>query len=157
MGRASNDKKRRREEAALLEQPVLFKNERFTRVPLGLIQSIVMPVALITADDVKLIGTCFNILPSGLFVTAKHVVDEATKLREQYDGGWIGVSWTSPGSREKKRGLRGEWLEVRSMCSAEPFDIALMWLEENATGAAGGFPEAYSGPRKTISAHGVSQ
>lgn len=142
LGRASNLKKARRLQREQLRQPIYFCGERFTRVPLGLMQSIVMPVTVITAGTVTLIGTCFNIARTGLFVTAKHVIDEAVKVREEHRDGWIGVGWSKPGNHEKKKGLKVEFLAVCRIVVADPYDVALLWLEANPTGEAGQFPRS---------------
>lgn len=142
MGRASNLKKNRRLQQKSLAQPVYFHGERFTRVPLGLMQSIVMPVMVMTADSTTLIGTCFNVATSGLFVTAKHVIDEAARVRAKLPHAWIGIGWSRPGSREKKKGLQVEILEVVRYVVADPYDVALMWLETNRTGEVKQFPRS---------------
>lgn len=105
-------------------------------------QSIVMPIVVITADRVQLVGTCFNIATSGLFVTAKHVVDEAVKVRMEHSDGWIGVGWSKPGGREKKKGLQVEFLEVLHSSAADPYDVALLWVEDNPTSRAREFPRS---------------
>lgn len=106
-----------------------------------MVQSVVLPLAVINSSSVEYVGTCFNILPAGLFVTAKHVIDEAMAIKNRRTDTWIGISWTAPGTPiDKKRGLVSEFFEVRTVSHADIPDVALVEIEPNKVGEAKLFP-----------------
>jgi len=107
--------------------PILIENGPFQELPISILQSFVVPVIVLRPSTISLIGTAFNIAPGGLFVTAKHVVDEALAICNQDPGSWIAVLWMTSGSdHEDVEDLLGGQIPVKLIQVSESHDVALL-------------------------------
>jgi hypothetical protein len=90
--------------------------------------SVVVPVVVIDPQRIRCVGTAFNISPSGLFVTARHVIDEAVKLCEETEKSNIAVLWVGSGEDEDVPGLLGGMIPVSHFTkdNANGSDLALL-------------------------------
>lgn len=102
-----------------------------------LTQQAVMPLVAFREGDVRPLGTCFNISPHGLVLTARHVVDEALQIGHwkgetpyTYDGEWwLGAIYVrEPLPGENVDGLFGGLLPARKAYLRDDLDIAVLSL-----------------------------
>jgi Trypsin-like peptidase domain len=69
--------------------------------------SVVVPVVVVDPKQIRCVGTAFDISPSGLFVTARHVIDEAEKLCKETPDSSTAVLWVGSGEGEDVPDLLG--------------------------------------------------
>ncbi len=102
---------------------------RFQELPLSNLQSVILPVVVLREHTVTLLGTAFNIAPAGLFVTAKHVAEEALTICSNEPNAWIAVIWMKSGvGYEDVPDLLGGQLPVRLIQINEFHDVALLQI-----------------------------
>lgn len=104
---------------------------RFQELPLSNLQSAILPVVVMREHTVTLLGTAFNIAPTGLFVTAKHVAEEALAICSNEPHAWIAVVWMKSGvGYEDIPDLLGGQLPVRLIQANDFHDVALLQVAE---------------------------
>lgn len=77
-----------------------FDQNAFVRMSLTTWNSVVVPVVVIGPELFACVGTAFNISPDGLWVTARHVIDEALAIALKTPGAYIALLWTASGVDE---------------------------------------------------------
>jgi hypothetical protein len=77
-----------------------FDPNAFERISLTTWNSVVVPVVVIGPELFQGIGTAFNISPDGLWVTARHVINEAVAVAQRSPGAHIAILWTGSGVDE---------------------------------------------------------
>jgi V8-like Glu-specific endopeptidase len=101
--------------------------ESFAEIPLSNMHNAVVPVVVVSPETFRYIGTAFNISPSGVFVTAGHVIDEAIKVQAQVPDSNIAVTWIGSGVGHDVQDLVGGSLLVSSYTKFDEYhsDLAL--------------------------------
>lgn len=115
-------------------ESVSLANGHFQELPISVWQSCIMPIMVVSEGIISLIGTGFNIAPTGILVTARHVALEALNLYEHRPNSTISVMWMSSGAGEDVPDLLGGLISVRHINMNDSHDVALLQLEGIARG-----------------------
>jgi hypothetical protein len=102
--------------------------QAFVKMGLTKFNSVVVPVLVIGPGLMQCVGTAFNISAGGLFVTARHVIDEALKFQGETPDSAIYVFWVGSGKGEDVPDLLGGRVRVIHYCKDDGngSDLALL-------------------------------
>lgn len=78
-----------------------------TSLPRSVLQSVVVPIVVIADGIMEGIGTAFNIAPGGLWVTARHVMDDVENACEINPGAEPYLMWVGSGAGKDVPDLEG--------------------------------------------------
>jgi hypothetical protein len=93
-------------------------------------QTVVLPFAVVRESAIDLIGTSFVISHDGLMVTAQHVVDEASAIRETDPEAYPVVILSNPEVDPLNPGEHyGLFVNVRTVYATEGHDVALFRVD----------------------------
>jgi hypothetical protein len=91
------------------------------------LQSSIVPVVVMRDSTITLIGTAFNISPAGLFVSARHVIEEALEICRGEPSAWISLLWMKSGAEyDDVPDFAGAQLPVNQIYVNENHDVALL-------------------------------
>ena len=97
----------------------------FVQLPVSELQSAIVPVVVI-GRQIRLIGTAFNVHPSGLFVTARHVIQEALDVCSSDPTASIFVMWIGSGADEDVEDLLGGPIPAHLFQINEYHDVGII-------------------------------
>jgi S1-C subfamily serine protease len=116
---------------------ISFKNGNSASLPINILQTSIFPVVLIKENRMRSIGTCFAISNHGLYMTAKHVIDEVPSIYNEGDlthavvDGSLGVLYIAlPDEEAKEQGvdLLGGFMPMTTAYTISGVDVALMHI-----------------------------
>ncbi|MFC4945661.1 S1 family peptidase [Pseudonocardia sp. GCM10023141] len=100
---------------------------QFHELPINVLQSAIFPVVVMRESTITLVGTAFNVSPTGLFVSAKHVVEEAIRICQSEPNSWIALIWIKSGAGyEDVPDLLGGQLPVNQFYVNDNHDVAIL-------------------------------
>lgn len=92
-------------------------HQSFDALQLTTANSSVVPLVVVTQDSIYPVGTAFCVSPSGIWVTARHVLegrDGAIAIRDRNPKSHIAILWIGSGSKYNVSTYTGGTLQVRS-------------------------------------------
>lgn len=102
----------------------------FVALPINHFQSAIMPVIVMREHTVTCLGTAFNVSPSGILLTARHVIDEAYRICSEEPGSWISVLWVKSGDGYDVPDLLGGQIPIGLAQVSDSHDVAIIQLRQ---------------------------
>jgi S1-C subfamily serine protease len=105
-----------------------FDPDAFVKLGLTQLNSAIVPVVVIGPGVFRCIGTAFNISPDGVWLTARHVVDEAVEVLAENPNSGIHIIWVGSGVGHDVSVLLGGEIHVKQIAKddANGSDLALL-------------------------------
>lgn len=120
--------------------PISISGNSYQTMPLTRIQSVVMPVVVISPDAIQIIGTAFTIMKEGVLLTAKHVIEEALRICKEVPDSWVFVVYVDSGVGRDAPTLLGGPIPIQWINMNDSTDVALLQVSLLKDGQQYKFP-----------------
>ncbi|WP_081392679.1 S1 family peptidase [Mycolicibacterium fortuitum] len=105
--------------------------QTFQTLKLSTVNSSVVPLVVITQETVHCVGTAFCISPTGIWITARHVLegrDGAIEIRDRNPKSYIAILWVGSGLKHDVPELLGGAIPIKTFTRhpASGSDLALL-------------------------------
>lgn len=107
-------------------EPTEISQNAFEKIGLSSWNSVVVPVVVIGETTMQGVGTAFNISPAGVWVTARHVLDEALKIASRMPTSHVAILWVGSGADEDVPQALGGPIPINYYCCDYRTDLAIL-------------------------------